>query len=110
MMQKFFFWGLHEMYMMIMLSDGGSNMMKAGKDWKIKHSAYLGHSLHLVVGPFLAAKKNEAEGIETEGDEGDDPGKVDAFVDEYNKDFAKHAHVQHGNNAMMHLRKIYAPT
>jgi hypothetical protein len=62
---------------------------------KLKHAACLGHSLHLVVRSFLAAKKNEAEDIETEGDEGDDSDKIDAFVDEYNKDFANHAHVQH---------------
>ena len=44
----------------MMLRDSGSNMVKACVDWGIPHFPCIGHSLHLVVGPFLLEKKKKS--------------------------------------------------
>jgi hypothetical protein len=78
-------WDLDKDRLAMMLRDSGSNMVKACKDWGINHFPCIGHSLHLVVGPFFlipksqrhrATKENEEE--EHEADH-DNPG---AFVEE----------------------------
>ena len=43
-----------------MLRDSGSNMVKACVDWGIPHFPCIGHSLHLVVSPFLLQKKKKS--------------------------------------------------
>ena len=52
----------------MLLRDSGSNMVKACNDWRLSHNPELGvphfpcigHSLHLVVGPFLLEKKKKS--------------------------------------------------
>ena len=56
---SFLNWGLDKDRLSMMLRDSGLNMVKACKDWKIKHFPCIGHSLHLVVGPFLLVPKTK---------------------------------------------------
>jgi hypothetical protein len=95
----------------MMLRGSGSNMVKACQDWGIPHFPCIGHSLHLVVGPFLLQKKEksttnateEANGVEmpdltacnNDGDDDDatEDGEVndpysDEFTDSYNNENA----------------------
>lgn len=52
----------------MMLRDSGSNMVKACNDWNIHHFPCIGHSLHLVVGPFLVIPKRKGNsGTEHQG-------------------------------------------
>ena len=62
-------WGLKHSMLCMMLRDSGSNMVKACSDWNIKHFPCLGHSLHLVVGPFLVIPKNKKNAPESLNDD-----------------------------------------
>ena len=83
-------WSLMKENMTMMLRDSGSNMVKACRDWGIDHFACIGHSLHLIIGPFLVKKKktqstnNKAEYEEelTENKAED----TDYFADDFNDD------------------------
>jgi len=83
-------WDLSKESIVMMLRDSGSNMVKACKDWKIPHFPCIGHSLHLLVGPFLLEKKSnriaseeiQEEDVENEEDHCD--AYTDEFTDTYN--------------------------
>ena len=74
----------------MMLHDSGSNMVKACRDWGIDHFACIGHSLHLVIGPFLVKKKktqstnNKAEYEEELAE--NEAEDTDYFADDFNED------------------------
>ena len=53
-------WGLLKVNLAMMLRDSGSNMVKACVNWGISHFPCIGHSLHLVVGPFLRENKKKS--------------------------------------------------
>jgi hypothetical protein len=57
MAESFMKWNLDSACLTMMLQDSGSNMVKACTDWGIPHFPCIGHSLHLVVGPFLILSK-----------------------------------------------------
>jgi hypothetical protein len=61
-------WCLPEHRLTMMLCDSGSNMVKACQDWGIPHFPCIGHSLHLVFGPFLLQKKEKSTTNTTEED------------------------------------------
>ena len=73
-----------------MLHNSGSNMVKACRDWGIDHFACIGHSLHLVIGPFLVKKKktqstdNKAEYEEELAE--NEAEDTDYFADDFNED------------------------
>jgi hypothetical protein len=63
--------------LVLLLRDNASNGIKACKDMTVSHFGCIGHSLHLVVRPFLLEKKskahqNEEEDVEENGDNEDD--------------------------------------
>ena len=43
----------------MLLRDSESNIIKLFNDWGIRHFPCVGHSLYLVVGPFLVVQKGE---------------------------------------------------
>lgn len=59
--QSFSKWGLSSSDLSMMLRDSGSNIVKACNDWKINHFPCIGHTLHLIVGPFLVPKKKKSK-------------------------------------------------
>ena len=98
-------WGMPKYNLCMMLRDSGSNMVKACKDWGVPHFPCIGHSLHLVVGPFLLEKKKTTrdEEIEKEVDHDDDPSEDDPNEDDpYSDDFG----VAYDNNSLENVRKI----
>ena len=62
-------WGLTKDKLVMMLRDSGSNMVNACKRWGVSHFPCIGHSLHLVVGPFLLEKKKNTNGSDVVKDE-----------------------------------------
>jgi hypothetical protein len=56
-------WNLDSACLTMMLQDSGSNMVKACTNWGIPHFPCIGHSLHLVVGPFLILSKKKLKKI-----------------------------------------------
>lgn len=54
-------WNLTKSSLTMMLRDSGSNMVKACEDWGVSHFPCIGHSLHLVVGPFLLVPKKKKD-------------------------------------------------
>ena len=86
---SFLNWGLDKDRLSMMLRDSGSNMVKACKDWKIKHFPCIGHSLHLVVGPFLLVPKtkksttpNNTDNDGTEESEAEADANLNADIEE----------------------------
>jgi hypothetical protein len=104
MAESFMKWNLDSAHLTMMLQDSGSNMVKACTDWGIPNFPCIGHSLHLVVGPFLilskkklkknhniaedfAAATNEVQ-LQEEGEENEveDEGYIDDFDESYGQD------------------------
>lgn len=82
-------WNLSKSCLTMMLRDSGSNMVKACEDWGVPHFPCIGHSLHLVVGPFLLIpkKKKEANHVEKDDDaEKDDENNVSELLDDEDED------------------------
>ena len=94
-------WHLSKNKNVIMLRDSGSNMVKACEDWGACHFPCIGHSLHLVVGPFLLEQKNNKnksaitkvreqisiDEEDTMDDENSDDVRDDAYCDEFTKSY-----------------------
>ena len=83
-------WNLDITRLTMMLRDSGSNMVKACNDMEIRHFPCIGHSLHLVVGPFLVVPKNKSkeDSLDEEqfGDnEQEDDNEDDCFIDSFDK-------------------------
>ena len=49
--------GLDTAKLVLMMRDNASNGVRACKDWGIRHFGCIGHSIHLVVGPFVIEKR-----------------------------------------------------
>jgi len=81
-------WCLPEHRLTMMLRDSGSNMVKACQDWGVPHFPCIGHSLHLVVGPFLLQKKEKSTTNATEEDNGVEMPDLTACDDDGNYDDA----------------------
>ena len=56
----------------LLLRDNASNGIKACEDMEVPHFGCIGHSLHLVVGPFLLEKKKAQDTQESMVDDDDD--------------------------------------
>ena len=52
--------GLEKVKLAVLLRDNAANGIKACKEMMINHFGCIGHSLHLLVGPFLIEKKEKA--------------------------------------------------
>ena len=79
-------WGLSKNNLGMMLRDSGSNMVKACEDWGIDHFPCIGHSLHLVVGPFLLEKKKTT--LSSEDDDEQDEANDECTTDDlFSDDF-----------------------
>lgn len=107
-------WDLNPRFLSMMLRDSGSNIVKACKDWNIPHFPCIGHSLHLIVGPFLAGKKrvNQASSelkesssvdaeVETDCTTGDD-----AFEDSFNIQYSESELVIEVRELVEEVRKL----
>ena len=96
-------WDLPKESIVMMLRDSGSNMVKACRDWKIPHFPCIGHSLHLLVGPFLLEKKNNRIASEEiqEDDVENEEGHYDAYTDEFTDTYSD-------AEAIARVRKIVA--
>ena len=62
-------WTLDVLRLSMILRDSGSNMVKACKDWGINHLLCIGHSLHVVVGPFIVILKGRKQTSQNENEE-----------------------------------------
>ena len=71
-------WCLSKNKLVMMLGDSGSNVVEACEDWGVGHFPCIGHSLHLVVSPFLLEKKKNANGSGIA--EAEEQGKIDEEV------------------------------
>ena len=69
-------WGLSSSDLSMMLRDSGSNIVKACNDWKINHFPCIGHTLHLIVGPFLVPKKKKSKETPKKSSNNADEGGV----------------------------------
>ena len=78
-------WGLFTEKLTVMARDNGSNIVAACNMWGIHHIGCIGHSLHLVVNPFLQKKKEEEDSNGEENDDNYDIG-VDNDVVSFNDD------------------------
>lgn len=67
----------------MMLRDSGSNMVAACRMWKISHFPCIGHSLHLVVGPFLVEKKKQGTKAEIKEDDEENKEELDTYTDDF---------------------------
>ena len=83
-------WNLKRVNITMMVNDSSTNMVKVCRDWGTAYFACIGHSLHLVIGPFLVKKKKtqstnnkaeyEEELVENEAED------TDYFTDDFNED------------------------
>ena len=99
-------WCLSEDRIVMMLRDSGSNMVKACEDWGIPHFPCIGHSLHLVVGPFLLEKKDKDKSttavlVRNSDDEIPDPvaEENDATAEENNEDVVEDVYSDEFNDS-----------
>ena len=83
-----------------MLRDSGSNMVKACEDWGVAHFPCIGHSLHLVVGPFLLIPKKKSEENARNENESSDLMHDDEDDDQYDDSF------NNNNNMVLQVRSI----
>ena len=92
--ESFMKYGLNKEKLSIMLRDNAPNGIKACRDWGIKSFGCIGHSIHLVVGPFLVEKKeSRSSSVPNEEDEIDDVAEYeieeDCSVDDKVKEVRK---------------------
>ena len=111
---SFLNWGLDKDRLSMMLRDSGSNMVKACKDWKIKHFPCIGHSSHLVVGPFLLVPKtkkstaaNNIDDDGTEESEAEADANLDADIKEEEDSFSDAFHNAYANQEIiLEIREV----
>lgn len=111
MIESFQRWNLPKSNLTMMLRDSGSNMVKACEDWGITHFPCIGHSLHLVVGPFLLVPKTRKDSGDNDGvtiNENDESGLVEDDDDDlYDDSFdTEGAMVLEVRNLVQELRRI----
>ena len=100
-------WSLMKENMTMMLRDSGSNMVKACRDWGIDHFACIGHSLHLVIGPFLVKKRSAHSAVQNEEQFDENKAEdMDSFVDEFNEDFEQDECVAYVREVVHEVRHI----
>lgn len=112
MVESFQRWNLRKSNLTMMLRDSGSNMVKACEDWDIKHFPCIGHSMHLLVGPFLVVPKTRKDPSgDTDGvtiNENDENGLVEDDDDDlYDDSFdIEGSMVLQVRNLVQELRKF----
>ena len=58
MSNSFTEWGINKENLTLMLRDNATNAIRACDIWQIPHFGYIGHTLHLIVGPLFFCKNN----------------------------------------------------
>lgn len=100
--ESFSKYGLKKEKLTMMLCDNASNGVKACKDWGIHSFGCIGHSLHLVVGPFLIEKHNKKQ----DDNEDDRNTEDDDDIAEYNKSAQEDEIDSNSNEYVAEIRKL----